>query len=133
MVFVFRNAVCRHSIATDTQFTFTSYRIRSCFFIFFFAFFLRDTRCSHTSENSKYYFIVNSKDKQEFEKRNKQIVHRHIFIDIPYIFGCAICLLRYFFICLRSFLFIHSIYAVYTNIIFVLRISFLSSLFLLFR
>lgn len=55
------------------------------------------------------------KDKQEFEKRNKQIViHRHIFMDIPYtqtdtIVRMRYCLLRYY---LPPFFF-NSIYAIY--------------------
>lgn len=64
MVFSFRNVVCRHSVAT-TQFTFTSY----CIAHFCVSFLVFETRCSHTSENSKYYFIVNSKINKNSKKK----------------------------------------------------------------
>lgn len=70
MVFLFRNVVCRHSVAT-TQFTFTSHCI---------AHFCVSFSCSRRAMQShirkqQILFHRQFEDKQEFRKRNKQIVH----------------------------------------------------------
>lgn len=79
MVFLFRNVVCRHSVAT-TQFTFTSY----CNAYFVYLSRVRDAMQSHIRKQ-QILFHRQFEDKQEFEKETNKsfiflwIFHTHIF------------------------------------------------------